>query len=208
MKIIAVNGSPRQGWNTEILLQEALRGAAEAGARTEAFNLYDLDYQGCRSCLACKLKGGPNLGRCAVNDGLQPLLTAIDSCDGLILASPIYFGEVSGMMRSFYERLLFQYLSYDDYSKNYYQGGMKTAFIYTTNAPEGTYTRLFDGYRQMLERFFGESRYLLSSETLQVNDYSPYHMGRFDEKSRKQRRETVFPEDRRKAYGLGRDMVG
>lgn len=207
MRIIAVNGGPRKGWNTDILLQSALRGAADAGAQTEMVHLYDLDYLGCRGCLACKRKGAPRVGRCVINDGLQPVLEVIDACDGLILGSPIYFGDVTGIMRAFYERLLFQYLSYDNFAENYYTGKMKTAFIYTTNAPDGIYTKLFENYQNMLRRFFGDSRYMASTETLQIDDYSKFLMGRFNEAERKARRNTVFPQDCDAAYALGRDMV-
>jgi multimeric flavodoxin WrbA len=47
MRIIGINGSPRKGWNTHILVGEALRGAAAAGAETELINLYDLRFSGC-----------------------------------------------------------------------------------------------------------------------------------------------------------------
>lgn len=57
MKAIAINGSPRRGWNTEQMLNEALRGAAEAGADTQLVQLYDLCFTGCRSCFACKRIG-------------------------------------------------------------------------------------------------------------------------------------------------------
>lgn len=57
MKAIAINGSPRKGWNTEKLLKEALRGAESVGAETELVQLYDLNYTGCKSCFACKRQG-------------------------------------------------------------------------------------------------------------------------------------------------------
>lgn len=54
MKAIAINGSPRKGWNTEKLLKEALRGAESVGAETKLVQLYDLNYTGCKSCLLVK----------------------------------------------------------------------------------------------------------------------------------------------------------
>ncbi|MDK2975417.1 MAG: hypothetical protein PWP08_1788 [Methanofollis sp.] len=56
------------------LLEHALRGAASVGARTELVQLYDLEYRGCTSCFACKIKGGKSYGKCAVRDGLTPVL--------------------------------------------------------------------------------------------------------------------------------------
>lgn len=213
MKVIAINGSPRKNWNTHILLNKALEGAASAGARTELINLYELDYKGCVSCLACKVKNGKSLGRCAVNDGLKPVLDAIHTCDSLILGSPIYFGDVTAMMRAFWERLIFQYLSYDDYSKPFFSGTKKTAFIYTMNAPEAMfdkigYTGRFQSYESTLKAYFGHSVYMASTETLQVTDYSKYHMAAFNESDRKRRREEIFPQDCAKAFELGKTIAG
>lgn len=58
MKIIAINGSPRKNRNTATLLNKALEGAASQGAETELIHLYDLNYKGCVSCFACKIKNG------------------------------------------------------------------------------------------------------------------------------------------------------
>ncbi len=212
MKIIAVNGSARKNWNTHILLREALRGAEAAGAQTELVNLYDLDYKGCIGCLACKVKNGVSLGRCAVNDGLKPLLDSIDACDGFILGSPIYLGDVTAMMRALWERLIFQNLSYDDYSKPLFKRKIKTAFIYTMNAPESMfaqigYDRVFQTYEMTLKMYFGSASRMAATETLQMNDYSKYHMSSFNEADRKKRREEVFPIDCEKAYELGKAIA-
>src|SRR3974377_758600 len=112
MKVIAINGSPRKNWNTATLLNRGLEGAAAAGAEPELIHLYDLDFKGCISCFACKTKGGKSYGRCAVKDGLTPVLGMVEQIDAMILGSPIYFGTVTGEMRSFMERLLFPYLAY------------------------------------------------------------------------------------------------
>ncbi len=212
MKIVAVNGSPRQNWNTHILLNKALEGAQSEGAQTELVNLYDLTYKGCISCMACKVKHGKSLGHCNVNDELKPVLETIDSCDGLIIGSPIYFSDVTAMTKGFLERFLFQYLSYDDYSQTYYDGNIKkSAFIYTMNAPESMidrigYNALFEKYKMMFSHF-GYEQTIVSTETLQVNDYSKYHMASFNEAERKERREKVFPSDCQKAYDLGKSIA-
>jgi multimeric flavodoxin WrbA len=89
-----------------------LAGAAGSGAETELVHLYDLEFKGCISCFACKKIGGKNYGRCAVNDGLTPILKKISEADALILGTPVYFGAETGEMRSFLERLMFQFLTY------------------------------------------------------------------------------------------------
>ena len=114
MKVIAFNGSPRKKWNTATLLEKALEGAASQGAETELIHLYDLEFKGCRSCFKCKTIGDKSYGTCAVKDGLTPILKKVENADAIILGSPIYFGAVSGEMRSFMERLMFPYLTYTD----------------------------------------------------------------------------------------------
>ena len=109
MKVIAINGSPRKNWNTATLLQKALDGAASQGAETEIVHLYELNYKGCVSCFACKTKNGRSYGRCAVKDDLTPVLKKVEIVDAIIFGSPIYYGSVTGEMKSFMERLLFPY---------------------------------------------------------------------------------------------------
>lgn len=208
MKIIAVNGSARKNWNTHILLTKALEGAESVGAQTELINLYDLDYKGCIGCLGCKIKGSKTLGHCAVKDELSSVLDKIGESDGFILGSPLYFGDVTAMMRAFWERLMFQHLNYDDYTKPFISGTKNTAFIYTMNMPESMLEQYgmsekFQSYEMLLKGYYGSSVYMTSTETLQVNDYSKYHMAGFDETQRVERREKIFPEDCRKAYELG-----
>lgn len=207
MKIIAVNESARKNWNTHILLSKALEGAESAGAETELINLYDLDYKGCIGCLGCKVKGSENRGHCVVNDDLRSVLDRIDKSDGLLLGSPIYLGDITAMLRAFWERFIFQYLSYDDSSESLFHGNLKTGFIYTMNVPEGYFQEVFKGYENLLGRYFEYMGTVISTETLQTNDYSRYHMALMNEAERKTRREQVFPEDCRKAFELGKAVA-
>jgi multimeric flavodoxin WrbA len=112
MHVIAINGSPRKHWNTATVLEQALEGAKTKGATTEIVHLYDLDYKGCHSCFECKKIGGKSYGRCAVKDGLTPLLDRALAADALICGTPVYFGAETGEMRSFLERLMFPVATY------------------------------------------------------------------------------------------------
>ena len=134
MKVIAVNGSPRPNHNTAQLLE----GAKSKGAEVERFDLYKLDFKGCRGCFACKRKGGKSLHKCAVHDDLTPLLEAVANADALIVGSPIYFSDMTGEARSFLERLLFQYLPYDTAVEDgtYFPRELKVGFIYTMGYPQ------------------------------------------------------------------------
>ena len=114
MNVLGINASPRKTWNTATVLHKALEGAASQGSQTELIHLYDLSYKGCISCFACKRKGGKSYGKCGYTDELTPVLEKIEAADAVILASPIYFGNVTGELRSLMERMLFQYLVYDE----------------------------------------------------------------------------------------------
>ena len=208
MKVIAINGSPTKKWNTATLLEKALEGAASQGAETELIHLYDLDYKGCTSCFACKLKGGKNYGKCAINDGLTPVLARLADADAFLLGSPIYFGTVTGEMRSFMERLLFQYLTYTRPPGSLFGRKLPTAFIYTMNVSEEImkeyqYPVHFGMNENYLTRIFGQTETFYSFETLQFEDYDKVVFDYFDPEVRKERRRTVFPEDCRKAFELG-----
>jgi multimeric flavodoxin WrbA len=208
MKVLAINGSPRKKWNTAMLLGKALEGAASSGAQTELIHLYDLDFKGCTSCFACKLKGGKSNGKCAMKDGLTPVLDKLSKADAFVLGSPIYFGTVTGEMRSFMERLLFPYLAYTLPPQSLFGRKIPTAFIYTMNVSEdlmkqASYPVHMNLNENVLSRIFGHAESLCSFETLQFEDYDKVVFNYFDPEVRRERRRTVFPEDCKKAFALG-----
>lgn len=208
MFVIAINGSPRKNGNTATLLNKALEGASSQGATTELINLYDLNFKGCVSCFACKLKGGKSYGKCAYKDDLTPVLEKIESADAVILGSPIYFGDVTGEVRSFIERLIFQYLVYDKNYSSLNDKKKSIGLIYTMNAPESVikeieYDRIISRYENMFEKFMGPTESLLATDTYQFSDYSKYVATAFDESAKAKRRQEVFPKDCEKAFEMG-----
>src|SRR5450631_1745693 len=212
MEILAINGSPRKKWNTATLLEKALEGAASRGAETEIIHLYDLDFKGCTSCFACKLKGGKSYGKCAMNDGLTPVLEKLAHADAFVLGSPIYFGTVTGEMRSFMERLLFQNLTYTRPPGSLFGRKISTAFIYTMNISEEMmkeyhYPVHIGLNENVLSRTFGQAESLCSFETLQFEDYDKVVFSYFDPEERRERRRTIFPEDCREAFELGAGLT-
>ncbi|ATW25239.1 flavodoxin family protein [Candidatus Formimonas warabiya] len=208
MKVIGVNGSPRKDWNTATLLNRALEGAISQGAETELIHLYDINYKGCISCFACKLKDGKSYGRCAVADDLAPVLKKVAEADALILGSPIYYGAVTGEMRSFLERLMFPYSVYDRDRTILFKKKIPTGFIYTMNVDENRLKEM--GYEQnnqaaemALKRIFGASESLYVTDTYQFDDYSKYVSSLFNEAEKAKRREEQFPKDCQKAFEMG-----
>jgi multimeric flavodoxin WrbA len=207
MKIIGINGSPRKGWNTHLLVEAALKGAASKGAETELVHLYDLRFRGCVSCFACKRKENP--GRCAFADELLPILGRIHRCEGLIIGSPVYIGEVTASVRALIERLTFQYVTYRKDGSTFFDRRLPVLSIYTMNVSEAQMKQqgydakfaFYEGrYKQLLG---GPAQTLVSTETLQVDDYAQYEMSMFDGNARKKRREETFPQDLQKAFDLG-----
>ncbi len=212
MKAIAVNGSPRKKWNTATLLEKALEGAASEEAKTELIHLYDLNFKGCISCFACKTKNGKSYGKCAVKDELTPVLKKVNEADVIILGSPIYFGTVTGEMRSFMERLLFPLSMYTDPPGSLFSRKVRTAFIHTLNATEQMAgERGFDRHiaenEMWMKRIFGASETLCSYDTLQFEDYSKVYAPCFDPAKKAKVRVEVFPVDCDKAFKMGARLV-
>jgi len=208
MKVMAFNGSPRKKWNTATLLEKALEGASSQGVETNLIHLYDLNYKGCISCFACKTKGGKSYGRCAVKDDLAKVFKDIEEANAIILGSPIYFGTVSGEMRSFLERMMFQYMTYTDPPQSLFPKKIHTGFIYTMNVPEDQMKER--GYAQhlginemVLQMIFGSSESLFCFDTYQFEDYSKVVASRFDPEKKAKRRKEVFPMDCQKAFEMG-----
>ncbi len=212
MKAIAVNGSPRKKWNTATVLEKALEGAALEGAKGEMFHLYDLKYKGCISCFACKTKNGESYGKCAVKDELTSVLERINRADIILLGSPIYFGTVTGEMRSFMERLLFPLSTYTDPPGSLFSRKVRTAFIYTLGATEEMsrergFDRPIADNEMVMKRIFGASETLCSYDTCQFEDYSKMYAPRFDPAKKAKVRAEVFPIDCEKAFKMGTRLV-
>ena len=210
-KIVAINCSPRSTWNTATLVREAAKGAEAQGSKIEIIDLYKLEkFTGCVSCFGCKLP--QSLGKCVCKDGLAPVLEAIRNADGLIIGSPNYLGDVTAGFRALFERLIFQALTYKTEFRSYNEKQIPVLMIMTSNASEDFYAQI--GYDAMLQRyqgslgtFAGPTKIQISSDTLQVKDYSRYNWTMFDSEHKKERHEAVFPEDKKKAFALGEQMA-
>ena len=209
MKVMAFNGSPRKKeWNTITLLENALEGSAKAGAETELFNLYDLKFSGCISCFACKKLNRNKDGVCAVKDDLTYVLDRIRYADALLIGTPIYWHAESAATRAFLERLCFSYYKYAKDGKSLFPGRIQTALIYTMNVSEeiaktAGYDRHFAMTKMSLEMNFGKCELLLSTDTLQYDDYDKYESDAFDGEAKLKRRNEEFPKECKRAFELG-----
>lgn len=210
-KIIAINASPRTAWNTGTLIREAAKGAESEGAEVKVYDLYQSEkFTGCISCFGCKLP--EHQGVCVYKDGLTPILDDIRDADGLIIGTPNYLGDVSAGFRALYERLIFQSLTYKTEPRSYNERRIPVLFIMTSNAAEEFYAqigydKMLANYQNMLCNMVGPTKVMISSDTLQVSDYSKYNWTMFDPDAKKKRHETVFPTDKGKAFSLGAEMA-
>ena len=100
MKVVCLHGSPRKNGNSSTIANRFCSSAEEVGAKVTHYELNDLNYKGCQACYACK-KGSE---KCVVKDDLEKVLDDVASADILVLATPIFYGDVTAQMKGFIDR--------------------------------------------------------------------------------------------------------
>ena len=98
-KVLIISTSPRTGSNSEILANEFGRGAKEAGNDVEIISLRDKEIQFCRGCFACQ-----KTQRCVIRDDADLIEQKMEKADVLVFATPIYYYEMSGQMKTMLDR--------------------------------------------------------------------------------------------------------
>ena len=140
---------------------------------------------------------------------MSPLIERILDADTLLIGSPIYFNEPTSHYRALMERLIFCILSYDGFG-SYFDGKINVGLFFTMNAPEDYYETMMEEYLESSSQVFGmlngEVKIYPVFNTLQVNDYSKYAMGAFDEDAKKLNHEKQFPVDLKKAFEIGAEL--
>ena len=101
MKVCALFGGPHKTGNTATLLEEVLKGARSAGHATQRLDVADLDIRPCRGCMACK---GPEANGCIQKDDMARVHAAVGEADVLILASPMYWWNLTGPLKNTVDR--------------------------------------------------------------------------------------------------------
>jgi multimeric flavodoxin WrbA len=155
MKIVAVLGSPRPQGNSGALAQKFLDEARALGADTRVFLLNQTDFKGCQGCLTCKTKNQA----CVVEDDLAAVLEAVKGADVLVLASPVYFGDLSGQLKCFFDRT-YSYLNPDFSSR--LPAGKKAILVLTQANPDpAQFSDIFPRYERWLKMYGFDPVYLL-----------------------------------------------
>ena len=207
-KIIIIDGGPRATFNTASMLKKFAEGASSVSNEIEVktFRLYALDYKGCMSCMACKIKGKAS-NVCKFKDALTPVLEEIAQADGLVLGSPIYFGDVTGQMRTFLERLAFPWLSYNDYSMTAPKR-MPVVLLETMNGlPNRNNSQGFGSMEYCIANALGQPDKLYAYNTYQVKNYANFELEGFSEEAKRNYREEHWEEDLQKAFDAGKRMA-
>jgi multimeric flavodoxin WrbA len=134
MKVVCINGSPRKNGNSAALIQEIMRISEDANMTVTSYFLNQLTYKGCQACMSCKGKSEI----CIVKDDLTEVLSSICMCDLLVLASPVYFGDVTAQMKGLIDRT-YSYLVPDFMQKDKpsrLQFGKSLIFILAQGQPD------------------------------------------------------------------------
>ena len=101
MKIAILNGSPRVG-NTSAMVNAFSEGAKEAGHEVEVLHVGKMKINGCLACEYCHTKGE---GKCIQKDDMEKVIGAYKWADMLVLASPIYYSEMTSQLHAAIQRM-------------------------------------------------------------------------------------------------------
>lgn len=149
MKIVSLLGSPRSNGNSATIANHLMKTAANLGAETQSFELNRLTYRGCQACYACK-KGRED---CVLNDDLTEVLSAVAAADVVVLATPVYYGDITAQLKGFIDRT-YSYLV-PDYLTNPQPSRLspkKLVFVLTQGHPdEALFADIYPRYEQFLK---------------------------------------------------------
>jgi multimeric flavodoxin WrbA len=149
MKIACLLGSPRLKGNSATIAKRFCDVATGLNAEVRTFALNQLNYRGCQACMACKTK----LDKCALKDDLAPVLDAVHESEILVIATPVYFGDISSQVKTFLDRT-FSFLVPDFHSNpkpSRLTPKKKLVFIQTQGQPD---EKLFAGIFPRYESIF------------------------------------------------------
>jgi len=146
MKILGIMGSPRIGGNTDVLMDEALRGAREAGAFAEKIIVDELDISPCAEFNNCTRDGN-----CAIRDDMDDIYESLDDADVVIIGTPIFFYGLPAQLKALVDRCQVFWARKYVLKQEPVKKGRKGAFI-AVGATKGA--NLFDGAKLTVKCLF------------------------------------------------------
>jgi multimeric flavodoxin WrbA len=99
MRVCGIVGSPKKNGNVDLLVSQVLKGASSRGAETSKLYLNDMRIKPCQSCGT-----NPHLEYCLFDDDMKEVYQALESCDAVVLGSPVYFDTVSAQTKLMIDR--------------------------------------------------------------------------------------------------------
>jgi len=166
MYVLGINGSPRIGGNTDILLDKVLEGVKSKGARTEKIILNKLKFSPCQECENIR-----DDGSCIIEDDMQSVYKKIDQADAVILAAPIFFGSLSAQTKMMIDRFQCAWRAKYILKVDIFNKKKKGAFI----SVEGTNRKdFFDNAKSIVKNLFA---------TINANYHEEIFCSRIDEKA-------------------------
>jgi len=162
MKTVCVLGSPRPKGNSSMIADYFCDRVKSLGSKVQTVVLNKLRYQGCQACMTCKTK----LDRCVLKDDLTAVLDSLHDADLLVMATPVYFSDVSSQMKGFIDRM-YSFLTSDYHSsseKSRFAPGKKLVFIQVQGRPdENKFADIFPRYEEFFDWYGIKERYLIRS---------------------------------------------
>ena len=148
MKVLGIIGSPRENGNTASMVNAVCKGAASAGHTTEVINITGLAIHDCVACGGCKTG---KIQYCAIKDDMQKLYPKITETDCFVLGSPVYMGQITGQMKSFFDR----WYPFMDANYEIHQlPGKKYITVTASGAPAEAFQSVTDYLNHWLGSFF------------------------------------------------------
>jgi multimeric flavodoxin WrbA len=160
MNITCLLGSPRTKGNSATIAHHFLETAENLGARVRTYTLNTMKFRGCQACMSCKTK----LDHCAVIDDLTQVLDEIRGTDLLVLATPVYFHEISSQMKAFVDRT-YSYFVPDFITSpvpSRLSSDKRLVFIQTQGQPDANmFDDIFPRYGGIFQRLGFPKQYLI-----------------------------------------------
>jgi multimeric flavodoxin WrbA len=160
MKTVCVLGSPRPKGNSTKIAEHFCDKLETLGASIQTFALNKMSYKGCQACMTCKTK----LDRCVLQDDLTEVLDALHDADVIVMASPVYFSDVTSQMKAFIDRV-YSFLTpeYRESSeKSRFAPGKTLVFIQVQGRPdEKKFADIFPRYEEFFDWYGINKRFLI-----------------------------------------------
>lgn len=148
MNIIAINGSPRKNGACAALIEALIKGASKKGHTAKVYNLIDHTIKPCIACYACMSK---KVEFCIHDDDFTPIARDILKSDVVVFASPVYMGQITGMLKTFFDRWIT--FAEPDFSIRHVKG-KRFITIVTSGAPADKFKEVTDYLKYWLGDFF------------------------------------------------------